>query len=541
MATLCIDSLSSQTIEWMSSSRSLSNELSDVIGRLEVEHTKELAEFSNKSDALQKQIHEMEQRVGQLWEDDALLREKKAEHERQIASLEEKHHVVRTSVVELEAEVTRLHEEKDEEMLTKTREKEELTTQVHKLQQQARQLQDEQAAMERNIALLTERDCDLHAEVKKKEDKLRFLSKQRSIHIDASTETDGNSDIEAAATHWVYATSKCLGMPVGPDVLAGRDGWCFVDHKDGTGIVYWWPLPTSPDREKEIHSGINALPVQEAKEDITPGNVELTSKLSLPPSTRSITDVTELRLSTATFSGLCKEVGMSEQNDMTSVVDSPASKDVDTLACQLPSLEEQLPRRHSDSTVLSSSHRNPSSSPDNQGSHRRSSSTGTAARTYRSGPTSAVKVDEVKDVYMQVDQRLSLLGFKSRDVGGGGNCFFRALAAQHPDLMNNPSMHRQARLRTVRYMRMNEATFSNSVPSKSYSSYVDHMSEDGTWVEGEVELHSAAAAWNVNIHIWSESDAHDRRFLAPNPTIHTFNVCMAHYRDQHYRVVEAAN
>lgn len=150
-------------------------------------------------------------------------------------------------------------------------------------------------------------------------------------------------------------------------------------------------------------------------------------------------------------------------------------------------------------------------------------------------------IAKVKDVYKQVDERLALLGFKSRDVGGGGDCFFKALAAQHPDLMNNPSMHRHARLRTARYMRENKAQFSNSVPASSYSDYVDNMSKDGTWVEGEVELYAAAVAWNVNIHIWSESDAHDRRFLAPNPTIGTFNVCMAHYRDQHYRVVEKAS
>lgn len=109
---------------------------------------------------------------------------------------------------------------------------------------------------------------------------------------------------------------------------------------------------------------------------------------------------------------------------------------------------------------------------------------------------------------------------------------------QHPDLVNNPELHMLARLRTVKYMRENEEKFSHCVAGVSYGTYVDYMSREGSWVEGEVELLAAASAWNVNIHVWGESGKHDCRFLSPNPTMETRNVCMVHYHDQHYRVLE---
>lgn len=141
-------------------------------------------------------------------------------------------------------------------------------------------------------------------------------------------------------------------------------------------------------------------------------------------------------------------------------------------------------------------------------------------------------------LFERVEQRLESLGLRSRDVGGQGDCFFRALAAQHPELMHNPELHHKARVSTVKYLKDHEDKFCYAVAPMSYSDFLDRLSRPGTWVEGGVELLAAAGAWNVNIHIWGVDNEHDCRVLAPWQTACTRNVCMVHYHDQHYRVLE---
>jgi hypothetical protein len=151
-------------------------------------------------------------------------------------------------------------------------------------------------------------------------------------------------------------------------------------------------------------------------------------------------------------------------------------------------------------------------------------------------------IASMREAYARVERRLEALGLRSVDVGGGGDCFFRALAAQHPDCAFSPSLHLHARRRTTKVMRLQEERFTDTLvltsKIRSYADYVDQMSLAGTWVEGEVELLAAAAAFNVNIHIWGEDESHDYRVLAPNPSPETFNVCVVHIKDRHYRVLE---
>lgn len=139
----------------------------------------------------------------------------------------------------------------------------------------------------------------------------------------------------------------------------------------------------------------------------------------------------------------------------------------------------------------------------------------------------------------RIQRRLTSEGLQARDVGGGGDCFFRALAAQHPDLMRNPELHLRARRRTVEYLRANKEKFFHAVAS-DYTAYLERMGQAGTWIEGEVELLAAVGAWNVNIHVWGEDAAHDKHFHTPSPDIYTRDVYMVHYRDEHYRIVEKA-
>ena len=125
-------------------------------------------------------------------------------------------------------------------------------------------------------------------------------------------------------------------------------------------------------------------------------------------------------------------------------------------------------------------------------------------------------------------------GWQAVDVGGGGNCFFRALAKQvHWDAQR----HGRARQETIRYMREHREEFEHLV--EDFDSYVDRMSREGTFIEGELEIRAAANAFNVRIEVYGRSGAHDKTFSPLISNDETRPVYMAHYQAaQHYVVLE---
>jgi hypothetical protein len=70
-----------------------------------------------------------------------------------------------------------------------------------------------------------------------------------------------------------------------------------------------------------------------------------------------------------------------------------------------------------------------------------------------------------------VDACLASLGLQAVDVGGGGDCFFRSLAAQVPHLGLSPDSHAIARCLTVQYMREYPELFRDFVPLRDGQSY----------------------------------------------------------------------
>lgn len=372
-------------------------------------------------------------------------------------------------------------------------------------------------------------------------ERIQELHRQRAT----SSNLDANSN-----PAWVYVSAKCHGEPVGQDVLAQRDGWCFKDHGDGTGIVYWWPPFGTPGRETLLTDAFIVLPVQRVAandEDSMPK--QKSSDLKLPPSARSITDPSQIvqqNIEVATTaraddtelvmqaSAACSSklryqdstLGGITNGKSVGTISKCSQKESDGKDLEEPRLCKASRARESSMTRTRRVH-----------TRSRTDKNLDIARSAANPICSNSLKSSVHHTYAEVDQRLAALGLKARDVGGGGNCFFRSLAAQHPDLMNSPELHILARSRTVRYMQSNEDMFRHYV-GLPYTDYIERMKKPGAWVEGEAELVAAAAAWNVNIHVWGRSDAHDCRVLSPNPNIETRNVCMVHYQDQHYRVLE---
>jgi hypothetical protein len=151
---------------------------------------------------------------------------------------------------------------------------------------------------------------------------------------------------------------------------------------------------------------------------------------------------------------------------------------------------------------------------------------------------------EPRDVFAVMDTRLAGMGMKAVEVGGGGDCFFCTLAAQHPELLYDPANYSRARASTVRHLRAHRDLYSPFVPYndhiRTFDEYLDYMSQQGAWVEGGIEILAAAATWNVNIHIYGENELHDRIIDTPNPDMYTRDIFVAHYHDFHYRVVRYA-
>ena len=127
-------------------------------------------------------------------------------------------------------------------------------------------------------------------------------------------------------------------------------------------------------------------------------------------------------------------------------------------------------------------------------------------------------------------------GLRRVDVIGDGNCFFRALAKQ---VNGDEQLHSRARQETSQCMREHREEFEQFVHSVDFDSYVDRMSREGTYVEGEIELMAAAKTFNVRIRVYGHSANHDRTFEPLECNLETRDVYMAHYQvAQHYVVLE---
>jgi hypothetical protein len=87
-------------------------------------------------------------------------------------------------------------------------------------------------------------------------------------------------------------------------------------------------------------------------------------------------------------------------------------------------------------------------------------------------------------------------------------------------------------------MRDRREDFEQYVP-EDFDSYVNRMSREGTYIEGQVEIKAAANAFNVRIKVYGRSSYHDRTFAPLIINSETRDVYMAHYQAaQHYVVLE---
>ena len=96
-----------------------------------------------------------------------------------------------------------------------------------------------------------------------------------------------------------------------------------------------------------------------------------------------------------------------------------------------------------------------------------------------------------------LQSRLAQHGLRILDVGGAGDCFFRAVSHQ---LYGEPSYHKNVRSTGVQYMRNNPERFIESSTDHSWLRYLACMSQQGTWADAIV-IQAVADALNLTIHM----------------------------------------
>ena len=143
-----------------------------------------------------------------------------------------------------------------------------------------------------------------------------------------------------------------------------------------------------------------------------------------------------------------------------------------------------------------------------------------------------VNVTFVPDPINLLEQRFNRLGMRPLDVGGRGDCFFRAVSHQ---LYGHPNNHWNIRVSGVEYMRENPERFIESNIESCWCDYLSSMSRNGTWADGLV-IQAVADKLNLAINI-IESNPYFSEFTSiqpVNPNQKVRVIYIGHMDEYHY-------
>ena len=130
------------------------------------------------------------------------------------------------------------------------------------------------------------------------------------------------------------------------------------------------------------------------------------------------------------------------------------------------------------------------------------------------------------------NDRLRRQGLRPLEVGGMGNCLFRAVAHQ---LYNDASRHLEIRSAGVQYLQNNPERFIESVLDMTWSEYISSMSMQGTWAD-HIIIQAIADTLNLKIHIVesSENFADITLVEPPNASHNSRSIFIGHIGELHY-------
>ena len=133
---------------------------------------------------------------------------------------------------------------------------------------------------------------------------------------------------------------------------------------------------------------------------------------------------------------------------------------------------------------------------------------------------------------IMLEQRLRCFQLRPFDVGGDGNCFFRAVSHQ---LYGDPEHHLQVRAAGIAYMRDNPERFIESNTEMSWLEYLNNMSMQGTWGDAII-IQAVADQLKLKIVI-AETNEHFTEYSivqAVSSTQQLTEVYLRHIDEYHY-------
>ena len=131
-----------------------------------------------------------------------------------------------------------------------------------------------------------------------------------------------------------------------------------------------------------------------------------------------------------------------------------------------------------------------------------------------------------------LEQRLRHFQLRPFDVGGDGDCFFRAVSHQ---LYGDPEHHLQVRAAGIAYMRENPERFIESNTEMSWLEYLNNMSMQGTWGDAII-IQAVADQLKLKIVI-AETNEHFTEYSivqAVSSTQQLTEVYLGHIDEYHY-------
>ena len=129
-----------------------------------------------------------------------------------------------------------------------------------------------------------------------------------------------------------------------------------------------------------------------------------------------------------------------------------------------------------------------------------------------------------------LETTLSQLGRIPLDVGGGGDCFFRAVSHQ---LYGTPNNHYQVRSLGIHHLLHNPEKFIESNTGHSWQEYLNNMSCEGTWADAII-IQAVANCLSLRIHIAESLATFAPVTIVQSVTGECASIYIGHIGEAHY-------
>ena len=134
---------------------------------------------------------------------------------------------------------------------------------------------------------------------------------------------------------------------------------------------------------------------------------------------------------------------------------------------------------------------------------------------------------------MLLNFQLHQLGLRLLDVGGTGDCFFRAVSYQ---LYGDPGHHLKIKQGGINYLRTKPENFIESNTHSSWDDYLVNMSLQGPWCDAII-VQAVAESQNLRIHIVeSNENFSDTTLIEPAHSLQQppTTIYLVHVNEEHY-------